>query len=245
MAAGELDATRVGDVAVWTITREARRNALTPALLGALAAAVRAAPAAGVRAAVLVGAGDVAFSAGYDLAALEAGGHAAAERALGDAARALSEAPFPITAALNGACVGGGLELALRCDVRIARAGATLKMPPARLGIVYATEGLARMAAIAGESRARRMFLYAETVPVETAIGWGLVDEVVPAAEVRPRALTRASEASELAPLAVAGMRHAFEALLAARAALPPAVAGVLDARRSEAWAKRALPKLP
>ena len=245
MTSAELGVARVGDVAVWTIAREARRNALTPGLLGALAAAVRAAPDEGVRAAVLTGAGDVAFSAGYDLAALEAEGHGAAERALGDAARALSEAPFPIVAALNGACVGGGLELALRCDVRVAHGGVALKMPPARLGIVYATEGLARLAAIAGESRARRMFLFAEPAPAEAALGWGLIDELVPAAGVLPRALARATEAAALAPLAVAGMRFAFEALLASRAALPPATAGELDARRAAAWAHRPIPKAP
>jgi enoyl-CoA hydratase/carnithine racemase len=139
-------------------------------------------------------------------------------------------------AALNGVAFGGGCELAAACDLRVAHDAVKLGMPPARLGIIYAARGLARFSAIVGESRARRMFLWAHTVDAAIARDWGLVDELVSASDVRSRAIALASEAAALAPLAVQGMRRTFERLLAQRAALPPVIAQDLEARRLDAW---------
>src|SRR5262249_3569236 len=121
-------------------------------------------------------------------------------------------------------------------DIRIAHAGVKLLMPPARLGIVYAEWGLARFSALVGESRARRMFLAAETVDAETAARWGLVDEVVAADELLPRARDRAAEIAALAPLAGQGMRRTFEALLRRRAELAEEDRRLIERLRAEAW---------
>jgi enoyl-CoA hydratase len=222
-----LTSRRDGDVLVLTLDRPAKRNALDGELCRALAHAVGDADA---RAIVLTGAGEKAFCAGFDIDALDGRAEAAFD-ALIDAVTA---ARAPLVAALNGGAFGGGCELAATCDLRIAHDGVRLAMPPARLGIVYPARGLARLAALAGESRARHMFLTARPVDARTALGWGLVDEVVPAADVLPRALATAAEMATLAPLAVQGMRRTFEALLRQRAAAgdTPEIAGLRHAAR-------------
>ena len=221
-------------VVVWTIDHAAKRNALDVALCQSLAEALAAAPGAGTRAIVLTGAGDRAFSAGFDVDALVDG--AAVQRAFTGLMDAVAASPAPIVCALNGPAYGGGLELAAACDIRIAHPGVKLLMPPARLGIVYGERGLARFSALVGESRARRMFLAAETVDAETAARWGLVDEVVAADALLPRARDRAAEIAALAPLAVQGMRRAFEALLRRRAELAEADRRLIEKLRAEAW---------
>jgi enoyl-CoA hydratase/carnithine racemase len=124
-----------------------------------------------------------------------------------------------VVCALGGAAFGGGCELAASCDVRVAHAGVQLGMPPAKLGIAYPARGLARFAALCGESRARELFLAARTIDAETARAWGLVDHLVPAADVLPRAHELAGEIAALVPGAVAAMRATFERMIKARAA--------------------------
>jgi len=225
-----------GGVAVWTIDHAAKRNALDVGLCRALIDALAAAPGAGVRAIVLTGAGDHAFSSGFDLEAL-ADGAAAAEGAFTALIDAVAASPVPVVCALNGVAYGGGCELAASCDLRLAHPGVKLAMPPARLGIVYAARGLARFSALAGESRARRLFLCAETIDAETALRWGLVDELVGDYELLPRARDRAADIAALAPLAVQGMRRSFELLLARRAQLGAEDRALLEKLRAEAWA--------
>jgi enoyl-CoA hydratase/carnithine racemase len=113
--------------------------------------------------------------------------------------------------------MGGGCELAATCDLRVAHEGVTLAMPPVRLGLVYAPRGLQRFVALVGMSRTREMFLTAQPVTAERALGWGLVDRVVAPNEVLPTALALAAEIARGAPLALAGTRRALERLL-----LPP-----------------------
>src|SRR5215470_3828611 len=223
-----------GGVVVWALDNPAKRNALDIALCKQLGEALGAAPAEGARAIVLTGAGDRAFCAGFDVGAL--GDAASVQRAFSGLMDAMSASPVPIVCALNGPAYGGGLELAAACDLRLAHPGVKLLMPPARLGIVYGERGLARFSALVGESRARRMFLAAETVDAETAARWGLVDEVVAADALLPRARDRAAEIAALAPLAVQGMRRAFEALLRRRAELAEEDRSTIERLRAEAW---------
>ena len=212
---GTVEVEARGAVAVVTLVNARKKNALDPPMLEALCAALARLPGEGVRAVVLTGAGDV-FSSGYDLAALPPSGAAPTANPMGPALAAIAGGPLPVVAALNGAAIGGGCELAATCDLRVAHDAVTLLMPPVRLGLVYAPTGLGRFVALCGLSRARELFLTAQPVPALRARDWGLVDHVVARDEVLPTALALATEMSKGAPLAVAGTRRALELLLPA-----------------------------
>lgn len=226
-------------VAVLTLSNPAKRNALDPAMCQSLAAEIAAFAKSDVRAAVLTGdAAGKAFCAGFDLEALPSAGETptAADDVFEHLMDTISRSPVPLIAALGGSAMGGGCELAAACDLRVAHAGVKLGLPPARLGIVYAPRGLVRLAALVGESRARRLFLTARTLDAQAAERIGLVDELVAEADVLPTALTLAAEIAQLAPLAVQGMRVTFEALLRRRAALDGAEGQAENERRAAAW---------
>jgi len=199
-------------VAIITLQNEKKKNALDPPMLDALSDALARLPGEGVRAVVLTGAGDV-FSSGYDISALPSGA-APVTNPLGPALAAISDGPLPVIAALNGAAIGGGCELAATCDLRVAHDAVTLMMPPVRLGLVYAPTGLARFVALCGLSRTRELFLTATPVPAVRAREWGLVDHVVPREALLDTALALATEMAKGAPLALAGTRRALELLL-------------------------------
>ena len=209
---GAIELERRDAIAVVTLKNERKKNALDPAMLDALVDALGRLPADGARAVVLTGAGDV-FSSGYDLSALPTGAVPAANP-LGPALAAIAGGALPVVAALNGAAIGGGCELAATCDLRVAHDAVTLMMPPVRLGLVYAPTGLARFVALCGLSRTRELFLTAAPVPALRARDWGLVDHVVHRDEVLPTALALATEMARGAPLAVAGTRRALELLM-------------------------------
>lgn len=230
---GELLIERRDAVAILTLSNPQKRNALDPPMLDALCAALERLPGEGTRAVVLTGAGDRAFSSGYDLAALPGGNVSPTDNPLARAIDAIVDGPLPVIAALNGLAVGGGCELAASCDLRVAHDAVTLTMPPVRLGIVYAPRGLLRFLALIGASRTRELFLTAQPVEAARALGWGLVDRVVPAAEVLPTALTLATEIARGAPLAVAGTRRILDRILPP---LPPALAAELAELQVRAW---------
>jgi enoyl-CoA hydratase/carnithine racemase len=193
-------------VALVRISNPIKKNALDHAMCSALAHAIGTlAPA---RAAVIVGEGD-AFCAGFDLA--EVGDLPAAQRSFGAVVQACETSAIPLVAALTGPAFGGGCHLAALCDQRVAHPRVTLAMPPARLGIIYPPRGLARFAAICGESRARALFLRAQVVDGVEAHRWGLVDELVPPEQVLSRAIEIAGQIARLVPEAVQGMRRQFE----------------------------------
>ena len=209
---GAIDIERRDAIAIVTLKNEKKKNALDPTMLDALVAALARFPSEGVRAVVLTGAGDV-FSSGYDISALPTGA-APSVNPLGPALAAIAGGPLPVVAALNGAAIGGGCELAATCDLRVAHDGVSLMMPPVRLGLIYAPTGLARFVALCGLSRTRELFLTAAPVPALRARDWGLVDHVVQRDEVLQTALALATEIAKGAPLAVAGTRRALELLL-------------------------------
>src|SRR4051812_25291553 len=159
-----------------------KRNALDAGLLDDLMAALRRPRADGsrVRALLLRGAGSSAFCSGYDLAALDtisAGGPLPDEQ-LQRALEALEAHEAPSVAYVNGPAFGAGCELACACDLRVGDERAVFSMPPAKLGIVYAPEGLARLVALVGASRAKRMFFLAERMSARVALDAGLLDEL-------------------------------------------------------------------
>ena len=220
-------------VARLTIDNPEKRNALDHDILDALAAAL---PELDARCLLLTGAGEV-FSAGYDIGALpDAGLVRAAEAIVAHpftaAIEALDAYPYPVLAAIGGHAIGGGLELALSCDLRVCSADARLGMPPARLGLVYSHTGLRKFVDAIGAPRTRELFFTARNIGAEEALGWGLVGEVLPAAAVAARGVELAAAIAANAPLSLAGNKRVIGALLAARGRLDPAVEQELVALR-------------
>jgi enoyl-CoA hydratase/carnithine racemase len=216
-----------------TIDNPAKRNALDHDILDALAATL---PGIDARCLLLTGAGKV-FSAGYDIGALPQADFARAAEAIvahpfTAAIEALDAYPYPVLAAVNGHAIGGGLELALSCDLRVCSAAARLGMPPARLGLIYSHTGLRKFLDAIGAPRTRELFFTARNVGAEEALTWGLVGEVVPADEVAARGVELAAEIAANAPLSLLGNKRVIGELLAARGALDPAVEDELVALR-------------
>lgn len=137
-------------------------------------------------------------------------------------------------AALNGHAVGGGLELALSCDLRIAAAPIKLGMPPAKLGLVYSHTGIRKFIEAVGAPRTRELFLVGGRIDAATAHGWGLVNEVVAADRIADRAVQLAAEIASNAPLAQLGNKRVIGAVLDGQGTLAPAVEReLLQLRRS------------
>jgi enoyl-CoA hydratase/carnithine racemase len=207
------------------IANPAKRNALDQEILDAIAAAV---PDLDAKCVVLTGSEGM-FSAGYDIGDIPSEVFAdEAEKLVAHpfaaAIEALETYPYPTVAALNGHAIGGGLEVALSCDLRVAAAGVRLGMPPAKLGLVYSHTGIRRFLDVIGAARTRELFLVGRTVDAETAERWSLVNEVVPAAELEARALALAEEIAANAPLSLSGNKRVLRELLAAESRLDPDV---------------------
>lgn len=183
-------------VRLLTIDRPERRNAVDHETLESLLAGITGAPA-GTRALVLAGAGGH-FCAGADLSGVE-------DRAfvdlLNDVLRALREAPFPTLAAIEGAALGAGTQLASACDLRCAAPDATFGIPAAKLGLMVDQWTVQRLAHLAGQGPARAMLLAAETYTGEQAFGFGFVQRLGGVDEGR----AWAERIAVLAPLTIAG----------------------------------------
>jgi enoyl-CoA hydratase/carnithine racemase len=212
-------------VARLTIDNPAKRNALDHEILDAFAATL---PQLEARCLLVTAAGPV-FSAGYDIGNLPRDEFADRAEALvahpfHEAIAALDAYPFPSVAALNGHTIGGGLELALSCDLRVASEEAKLGMPPARLGLIYSHTGLRKFVDAIGAPRTRELFFTARNVSARTALQWGLVNEVVGPGEVEARGVEYAARIASHAPLSLSGNKRALRELLAAEGRLDPAV---------------------
>jgi enoyl-CoA hydratase/carnithine racemase len=220
-------------VAQLTISNPAKRGALDAPLLGAL---VQTLSSLDARCVLLTGEGR-SFCAGYDIGALTAEGYDDSEgHPFQSALAAVADYPYPVVAALNGYAIGGGLELAITCDLRIAAAGVQLGMPPAKLGVVYNHGGINRFVTAIGAARTRELFLTGRRVEAETAERWGLVNEVVSAEELPQAALALAVEIAANAPLSLRGNKAAIAAVVEAGGALDATTAAALEATRREAF---------
>ena len=157
-------------------------------------------------AAVVTGQGDKFFSAGADLKTFADGDKARARlmaQRFGAAFEALQEARPVIIAAINGYAMGGGLECALACDMRIAEEHAQMALPEASVGLLPAGGGTQTLPWLVGEGWAKRMILTNERINAETALRIGLVEEVVPRGQSRQTALSLAQRVGTLSPRAV------------------------------------------
>jgi len=183
-----------GAVVVWTIDRPDRMNAISRAVLTALGGLAReAATNRSIRAIVVTGAGDKAFSAGADLKERQEMTENEV-RAQIDLYRSelgpLDRCPKPVVAAINGLAFGGGVELALCCDLRVAAPNAEFALPETSLGIIPGAGGTQRLPRIVGEGRAKELILLGRRLTADDAVAW-----VRPIAEGAPIAQAAALEA--------------------------------------------------
>lgn len=228
-----------------TISNPAKRNALDHPILDAISDTLGelAEPQSSVRCVIVTGS-DGMFSAGYDIGEIpdeefEQRAEALVAHPFTEAIEAIEAFPYPTVAALPGHTIGGGLELALSCDLRIARDGIKLGMPPAKLGLVYSHTGLRRFIDAIGAARTRELFLLGSYIEAHTALDWGLVNRVVPEHEIESATLAMAAELAGNAPLSQVGNKRVIEALLQARGELAEDVEQELIELRRASFASR------
>jgi enoyl-CoA hydratase/carnithine racemase len=225
-------------VARLTLTNAAKRNPLSHAVLDAIAATLPTLDhGIDIRCVVITGEGR-AFSAGYDIGAIpdesfERDAEALVAHPFTAAMEAISAHPYPVVAAINGHCLGGGLELAVRCDLRVCAAEAKLGMPPARLGLIYGHTGLERFIEAIGVPRTKELFLTGRNVDGARAEAFGLVHEVHPAAEIESVSLELAATIAANAPLSMRGNKRAIETLASFPRLSPKQEQELVELRRS------------
>lgn len=240
-----LDRSREG-VAIVTIDRPQRRNACDFAAWTDLKAVFAGLGAdASVRLAVLTGAGG-AFCAGDDIVAFSAVRDDAAQaqawrERIQQAYAAIQNAPVPVIAAISGPAVGGGCSLAMCCDFRVADRSARIGVPVAKLGLVYPTIQLQRLAWLIGASNARRWIYEANIYGIEESSRVGFVDHVAEGDAVEA-ALAFGEGMRQAAPLSIAGSKAQLNAILAGQVeAQRSALDAMVDrADRSEDFAEAA-----
>jgi enoyl-CoA hydratase/carnithine racemase len=213
-----------------TISNPSKRNALDHPILDAITATLAelSAEDSDTRCIVITGANGM-FSAGYDIGEIPAEEfEERAERLVAhpftQAIDALEAFPYPTVAMLPGHTIGGGLELALACDMRVALDGIKLGMPPAKLGLVYSHTGVRRFIDAIGAARTRELFLLGRYIEAPTALEWGLVNRVALGDQLEPVTLDIAAELAGNAPLSQKGNKRVIAALLAAEGELEPEI---------------------
>ena len=230
LASGKLLLDEPADgVARLTISNPDRRGALDHEILDALADAVGELEA---RCLVITGDGRM-FSAGYDLGDLE---DQEFERSASQlvahpfhaAIEALEAYEYPVLGQINGHAIGGGLELALTCDIRIAARGVKLGMPPAKLGLIYSHTGLRKFIEVCGVAHTSDLFFSGRNVEADRAERMGLVNEVVAPEELEAHVLELAGEIAVNAPLSLSGNKRIIRSLREHAGKLPPDVEGDL-----------------
>ena len=225
-------------VARLTIANPSRRNALDHDILNALAETLPELDRGiEIRCVVITGAGDL-FSAGYDIGGIPDETFAGDAEALvahpfHEAMEAVSAHPYPVLAAINGHCLGGGLELAVRCDLRLCAVSAKLGMPPAKLGLIYSHTGLQKFIDVVGYGRTKELFLTGRNISGPRAMAIGLVNDTVPDDRLPEEAVALASEIAEGAPLSARGNKHAIETLNSHPRLTPEQERELIELRRS------------
>lgn len=220
------------------ISNPDRRNALDHEILDALAETLpRLDQGIETRCLLITGAPPV-FSAGYDIASIpretfERDAEALVAHPFHAAMEALAAHPWPTVAAINGHCIGGGLELAITCDMRICAAGAKLGMPPVKLGLVYGHTGLRKFLNTIGLARTKELFLTGRNFEAARAEEIGLVHEVVPDAELEQAGVALAAEIAANAPLSMRGNKSALDLLAASPILSEQQEAGLIALRES------------
>jgi enoyl-CoA hydratase len=206
-----------GRVALLTFNRPDKMNALNGAVRVALVDALdELRHDDDVRVVVLTGAGEKAFIAGADIGEFKDAGAVEQYRSMqeGNIYSALERFPKPVIAMINGYCLGGGCELAMACDIRIASSRAKLGQPEINLGIIPGGGGTQRLPRLVGEGQAMRLIMTGEMISAEEAARIGLVEKVFEPDELRERTLDMATSMAARSPIA---LQAAKESILAAR----------------------------
>jgi enoyl-CoA hydratase len=192
-------------IAILTINRPDKRNALNQETRDEILAALDNLAGSDARVLVVTGAGDKAFIAGADIGEFE-GRTALTQRDVMKQRRifdAVEEFPKPVIAMINGFCLGGGLEFALACDIRIAADAAKLGQPEINLGIIPGGGGTQRLTRLVGEGKAMELILTGDLIDGPEAKTLGLVNDAVPLDQLRTRVMTLASKIAEKSPIAL------------------------------------------
>lgn len=239
LAGGKLILDRPAEaVARLTISNPARRNALDHEILDAIAETLPQLDRGIETRCVLITGAPPVFSAGYDIATIpdetfERDAEALVAHPFHTAMEALARHPWPTVAAINGHCLGGGLELAITCDLRICAAGAKLGMPPAKLGLIYGHTGLRKFLDTIGMARTKELFLTGRNHSAERAERFGLVNQVAADEALADEALALAAEIAANAPLSMRGNKHAIDLLTASPVLTEQQEAGLVALRES------------
>jgi enoyl-CoA hydratase/carnithine racemase len=221
LAGGKLLLDRPAEgVARLTISNPDRRNALDHEILDAMAEVLPQLDHGIETRCVLITGAPPLFSAGYDIAGIpdqtfERDAEALVAHPFHAAMEAIAKHPWPTVAAINGHCLGGGLELAITCDLRICAAGAKLGMPPAKLGLIYGHTGLRKFLDTIGLPHTKELFLTGRNLDGERAERIGLVNQVVADTDVEDESVALATAITENAPLSMRGNKHAIDLLQA------------------------------
>jgi enoyl-CoA hydratase/carnithine racemase len=222
-----------GRTATLTIDRPQRRNAMSFAMWSALPGLIGQVKAAeDVR--VLIIQGTAHFSAGADIsefATLRAGADGARRygAAVHAGERAIAELEIPTIAAINGFCIGGGCEIALACDLRIAAEDARFGITPAKLGIVYNMTSTKQLVDAVGPAWAKRILFSADLLDAPTALRIGLVDELLPPGELAAHVRDLADRIASRAGVSVRGAKQIVGRILAGQHAEDDAVHAIYD----------------
>ena len=211
----EVGFTRDGQVATITLNRPSKLNAVTPAMAALIIELVTASDAdAEIRAVVVTGAGDRAFCAGSDIAELDHYPTAWNFRNRPDYCDAIRRSRKPVIAAVNGYALGGGLELAMSCDIRLASTAARFGAPEIKLGWIGGGGMSYQLAHSIGSSNAAMMLMTGEPIDAPRALAWGLVSELLEPADLPARAVAVARIVASRAPIAAetakANLRAAY-----------------------------------
>jgi enoyl-CoA hydratase len=218
-------------VAVVTINRPAQLNALNAAVLQELhEEVVRLDAHSGVRAVVLTGSGEKAFVAGADIAEFASfspeEGEALATRGQALVFDRIEQSSKPFIAAINGFALGGGLELAMACHIRLASSTAKMGLPEVGLGVIPGYGGTQRLPRLVGNGRALQMIATAKMIDALTAERWGLVNSVHEGSDLLPQAIALGQQ------IAMQSGNAITEALAAVRAGWDNPVAGFAEEKK-------------
>ncbi len=240
MSKGKLRIERDGPVGRLVLDNPERRNAIGAEMWHAIPRAIDEFNAdAGVRVIVIRGEGTQAFAAGADISEFEnnrsSGDQVKAyEAATAAAHHAIESSPKPVIALIHGFCVGGGLAVALSCDLRYAGASSRFAIPAARLGLGYGVHGTGRLVATVGHANAREIMFSARRYSADEALAMGLVNRLLPDAELDAAVQKIALELAANAPLTIAASKAVINALAEPRGDFSAAESAVVRCMKSE-----------
>ena len=240
MSEGKLRVERDGPIGRMVLDNPARRNAISGEMWRAIPKAMAqfdADPA--IRCIVLRGEGDAAFAAGADISEFERRrasdeGIREYETLMEAAHGALEASPKPVIALIHGFCVGGGVATALSCDLRYAGASSQFAIPAARLGLGYGVHGTNLLVATVGHACAREIMFSARRYNAQEALAMGLVNRVLPDAELDEYVRILALDLAANAPLTIAASKTVINSLTEAEGDFAPAEAAIARCMKSE-----------